>query len=201
MLLASKSRTSMIAISLSSCIFIVVFFKNIILKRKLSLDTLIMILSMLIIIFIVSIFNYDNIASTVNELIYKGGNENILYSSQNALASQEDAIKNSLLVGNGFGVEWHQNQEKSLKISLSHPIEKRNLLLALLSETGMIGTFIFTIFLIEYTGILIRRPFRYVDGIFISSLVINFGEMVFFSGNGIGMFVWFMLAFYKSEIS
>lgn len=201
MLLASKSRTSMLSISLSIVIFIIVLLKNIIIKRKLTLISIVITLFMITITFILSIFNYDYILNSANELIYKGNNENLLYSSQKSIVTQKEAIENSLLIGNGFGVEWHPNQEKSFEISLSHPVEKRNIFLALLSETGIIGTIVFSVFLIEYTGIFVRRGFKYIDCIFISTFVINFGEMVFFSGNGIGMFVWFMLGFYKSEIS
>lgn len=201
MLLCSKSRTSMIALSLSIINFIIVFIKNTILKQNLKLRSIVITLFITIIMFILTILNYSSIVSSINELIYKGGNENLLYSSQNVIDNQEEAIKNSFFIGNGFGVEWYPNQKKSFEISLSHPIEKRNIFLALLSETGIIGTIIFIIFIIEYTGIFIKRGLKYVDCIFISTFAINFGEMVFFSGNGIGIFVWFMLGFYKSEIS
>lgn len=199
MLISSKSRTSMLALILSLVIYFFIRLYNSLISRRVKLKSLVIIIFFIVISSIFITFNYENICNQINELLFKGGYENILFSSQSIIEAQNEAILNSPIIGNGFGVEWNPNQGKSLNLSLSYPVEKRNLLLALMSETGMIGTVIFAVFLLKYTNILKYKKFTCIECIFISAIMINFGEMVFFSGNGIGIFIWFILAFYNNQ--
>ncbi|CEP91037.1 Lipid A core-O-antigen ligase and related enzymes [[Clostridium] sordellii] len=199
MILSSKSRTSMMGTGITITIFIIVWIKNFLREKRISLKFMVWLTFFMTTGVIIVVLNYGAIKSEFKELIFKGNSENILYSSANVIKKQEKAIKNRPILGNGFGVEWDEDQEKSLMFSLSHTIEKRNLLLALISETGIIGTLMFTLFLIQYTGILIRNKLSYRDCLFVSTIMINFGEMVFFSGNGIGIFIWVVLAIYYNQ--
>lgn len=91
------------------------------------------------------------------------------------------------LFGSGFQVAWyHQRLNEESGLILSASIEKGVLPTMVLGETGIVGSFMFVVFLISfYVGT--RRRHLYVTAtLFTVLLVSNLGEATFFSPGGIG---------------
>jgi hypothetical protein len=101
------------------------------------------------------------------------------------------------LVGNGFGVypdgHFPSGVVMFWGIPISAPIEKGFLPTAILEEGGLLGATT----LILLIGWLSRRAWRNTDlrwrAMFVACLGMNFGECVFLSPGGIGMFDWLLL--------
>lgn len=199
LLFKSEARTSIFAVSALILILMVNeilrFIKDSITLKVLVLSLLFTCISLLVFIK----FN-DKIINFTNSIIFKYGTTDILASSEHVLEASKKEIEKNFIFGNGFGVDNSEENEKSLVIELSHPIEKRNIFLALLGETGIIGTSMFILFILMYMGKYDRFKFSIDDSIIFTCILVNMGEMIFFSGNSIGMLVWLVFGLYKSYI-
>jgi hypothetical protein len=111
--------------------------------------------------------------------------------------SQWQHFQEQPILGNGFGVypdgRFPSGVVRFWGIPISAPIEKGFLPTAILEEGGLLGAFGLT-FLILWLG---RRAWRNSDlrwrAMFVACLGMNFGECVFLSPGGIGMFDWLLL--------
>lgn len=105
------------------------------------------------------------------------------------------------VTGIGFGapsnpVRFEQHLERGLYgIPLSASVEKGFMPTAVLEETGIIGA-ILTIALLAFLFLpVIQSPDPTLFWMMATSLLVNLGEMVFFSIGGMGFFLWFILGF------
>ncbi|MDE3051447.1 MAG: hypothetical protein KGJ48_16300, partial [Nitrospirota bacterium] len=84
-------------------------------------------------------------------------------------------------------------------LPLSAPTEKGFLPTAILEETGILGT----LCLILLLGSLIWQVSRKSDiattWIFFTSILVNVGEMVFFSFGGLGLYIWLIMGWATSS--
>jgi len=99
----------------------------------------------------------------------------------------------SPLIGIGFEVSKHPYFQENATL-FSAPIEKGFMPMAVLEETGLIGTFFFLLFLLTLIASL-RRDLN-VPGLTLlfTFLAVNCGESMFFSLGGHGAYGWLMMA-------
>jgi hypothetical protein len=74
-------------------------------------------------------------------------------------------------------------------------VEKGFMPTAVLEETGLIGAALTILLLIFLFVPVLQHPDPTLFWVAAASLLVNFGEMVFFSVGGMGFFFWFVMAF------
>jgi len=185
MILLSHSRTSFLSVLMILLLF---FF-----SRLVSGLTHLKVVAMSFTgIFIITVFK--PLIPYLLEFLSKGQTlDNFLLSREVQIKEMIANIQRSPLFGNGFGVPVLPL--KSYEFSLNYVVEPGNLILAVLSFSGMIGAILFFIYMLQiflFNKVNLRdRPFLYF-----SPLLISMGEMVFFSPNNIGVFCYFSLGMY-----
>lgn len=117
--------------------------------------------------------------------------EQVLSSRQDLMAHTWQNFLDSPLIGIGFEVSKSRYFAENATLFYA-PIEKGFLPLAVLEETGIIGTVFFVIFLFAYMRYLGNS--LNVPGLvmFLTFLVVNCGESMFFGLAGHGAFGWLM---------
>lgn len=194
----SQSRTALF--SLFGAIIVLLLSKVVysLKNRAFSLKRIIRLIIISILSYIIVLSNFDVIFIKLNEFIYKGNSTDIFDTSESILEREYQSFLYRPITGNGFGVNLDKDAQKTLSFNLSYPIEKRNIILALASETGFVGIVLFTFFIFTFIGFRKSTLIVSQDAIIVVILMINLGEMIFFSGNGMGMFIWFTLGYYKA---
>ncbi|EPZ60480.1 O-Antigen ligase family protein [[Clostridium] sordellii VPI 9048] len=199
MLIMTESRTGIISFLVVSIVFLILNIKEKIF-RGIEIKGILIFLALSIISTIILVLYKDFISDYLNNMIYKGEEGDLLYSSKEILDKLWEDIKRRPILGNGFGVNSEINGPIG-GFKMSSPVEKRNIILAILSESGIVGFIIFSIVILSMTHILSRKKFSSkIDSLLIVLLMVNMSEMMFFSANGIGIFIYFILGIYKSEI-
>jgi len=105
------------------------------------------------------------------------------------------------LTGIGFGapsnpIGFAQRIEQGpYGIPLGASVEKGFMPTAVLEETGVVGAFLTVVLLVLLFAPVIRHPDPTLFWVMATCLLVNLGEMVFFSAGGMGFFLWFMMAF------
>ena len=115
----------------------------------------------------------------------------------------ERSINNFLdnpLTGIGFGIASDPSmfivrKDKWLGLPTGAPIEKVFLPTAILEEVGILGTLILLAFIFGVIRPLLNWGNLTALCLFITSLLVNMGEMVFFSFGGMGLYIWLMIGF------
>ncbi|MEG0495426.1 MAG: hypothetical protein RR564_04065 [Eubacterium sp.] len=95
--------------------------------------------------------------------------------------------------GNGFSVPVLQ--EVTWKISFDYLIETGNLIMAVLSYSGVIGFLIFILMIFAIFTQNKRHKIKLLP-LFMAPLLISMGEMVFFSTNNMAIWLYIMFALY-----
>lgn len=182
LIILSNSRTSLA--SLTVIIVVYIFTLKINLSRKILLISSILIVS----IIFISIFS-DSIYSFLMDFLYKGNSSNILFSRENQIQRNMSRFMSHPILGTGFNVPYSEGV-RSWDFSFDSEVENGNLIMALLADTGMIGTFLFAIL---FTKIVKRG-----EGIvlFLAPILVSMGEMVFFSTNSLGILLYFYYGIY-----
>lgn len=197
----SNSRTSIITLIVLIIYFAIVIFVKILKSkgRKSMKYGIILCIVASLSVLILNMYSYD-ISKFIENKLRKGNTENILYSRQGQLETFEKDFNSNQFIGVGFGVDNGNGNSRSLELMLSYPVERGNIILAVLSETGVVGLFIFISFIIS---LLYECKYRNSISKFINKILliisvfsISFGEMTFFSGNSIGVLQWLILAIY-----
>ena len=102
--------------------------------------------------------------------------------------------------GNGFGVPSRSGLTRVVRdpvtgIALSSATEKGFLPTAVLEETGVVGAGLLVIALAALYGWIMKASLFPRAWLAVTALLVNFGESVFFSFGGVGMFLWLMIGF------
>ena len=135
------------------------------------------------------------ISTTTAQFVAKG-QENEEFSIDFVFSSREAQIRrawanfqDNFYTGIGFGTDLSEGWQRSATF-LSASTEKGFLPAAILEEVGVIGTSIFVVFIMSVFLQLARN--RQVIGfvLFLGILIINLGEMMFFSFGGMAMIAW-----------
>lgn len=188
MVILSKSRTALI-----SCLILVFLF--ILLKNSKTISKLITIsfTSIGIIILV--------LGTSINDFfityLFKGQEQGELLNSRiDQIESLTSNFLNNPWFGNGFMVPVLTF--RSFEFSSAYIVEPGNLILSVLAHSGIIGFIIFLIYLIKiYWNN--KKNFKNIGFLLIATLLINMGEMVFFSSNNIGIWCYMFLAMYIAE--
>jgi hypothetical protein len=105
------------------------------------------------------------------------------------------------ITGIGFGVPSNpmrfarQLERGPMGIPVSASVEKGFMPTAVLEETGIVGAILVLLLLGYLFTPAIRRGTPTIFWMLASALLINFGEMVFFSVGGMGFYFWVVMAF------
>jgi len=205
-LFLTKGRTGMFSIILSLLIliFITIFSKR---YRKITIEWLKSTTNTIVlsVVLLIGIIFYNQIFNVVSAFVLKREEtKNVKESFETSRLGQilkvTKNISDSPYTGIGFGMP---SFKKSLKkklvkdpffhIPISAATEKGFLPLAIVEETGIVGTIFFLLFLITFLGRIYKNA---PVSIFLFSLVSftnNFGEMMFFSFGGIGLMMWLLM--------
>jgi len=115
----------------------------------------------------------------------------------------ERSINNFLdnpLTGIGFGIAsdpfmFIVRKDKWLGLPIGASIEKVFLPTAILEEVGILGTLLLLAFVFGVIRPLLNWGNLVALCLFITSLLVNMGEMIFFSFGGMGLYIWLMIGF------
>ncbi|MCG8672712.1 MAG: hypothetical protein MI867_25145 [Pseudomonadales bacterium] len=155
------------------------------------------------IIFLLGVFLQFNpdVAENVKNYALKNRGDEIgeaFYRSRGAGVEHHfNNFLESPLIGNGFGVFAKPHPKEEIiyvqGIPISASTEKGIVLFAVLEETGLIGFFLFSWFIIKMGKRAVASQDARFLAMFFSCLYVNFGEAVFFSPGGIGLYFWVLL--------
>lgn len=189
MLITSESRTSLISIAVVLVLFLLDRSKLKITKSKVMIFSF---SAAILLLFYSSIA--DKTTNFLVSYIAKGQTlDNVLYSRQGQVNTLLYNFHQRPLLGNGFSVPVLPF--RSYALSLEYTVEPGNIILAVLSFSGIIG---FLIFIWHLYEVITFNKYNLKNKIylFVSVFMINLGEMVFFSSNSVGIFCYFILAMY-----
>lgn len=184
MVIISKSRTSLGSLIVLT-LFYLVFTNNYRGLKKLIIINSIMLITLFILL------NSD-IRNSIVSFFYKG-HEYILYSRANQINTLLSNFFKNPWFGNGFAVPVLPY--RSYEFGFEFIVEPGNLILAVLSYSGIFGFIIFLSYIIKIFYVN-KKNFKNVGFLPISAILVSMGEMVFFSTNNIGVWCYMLLAIY-----
>jgi len=147
------------------------------------------------------------LAETVFGFIRKGDSqatvaESFQSSRGRGIEGQWVTFNANPLYGIGFGVSLDPSFNPVLEpltvLPLSAPVEKGFLPTAILEETGIFGTTFFVIFLVSFIRHVFSKTELLLPWVFLASLLVNTGEMIFFSAGGFGLYIWLLMGWATS---
>jgi O-antigen ligase len=118
--------------------------------------------------------------------------EDVLASRQGIVDSMWANFLESPWIGIGFEVAKSQYFQQTATL-FNAPIEKGFMPMAVLEETGLIGTFFFVVFIAALIASLAKRLNAPGLALLFAFLAVNCGESMFFSLGGHGAFGWLMM--------
>lgn len=147
-----------------------------------------------IIVLIIALLLNGSFAEGINNLIFKGHEDSLFYSRVNQIDNNLERFKNSPVLGTGLNVPYREGFT-SFKFSFDLVVENGNLALALLGDTGIVGTILF---FISYLYVFLRG-YENKCLIFILPFVVSMGEQSFFSTNNFGMILYLFISIYLAD--
>ncbi|CAD2074895.1 hypothetical protein JEOAER750_01045 [Jeotgalicoccus aerolatus] len=143
---------------------------------------------------IIFVLFYEKIVDLFIDFLAKGGSiDNILFSRESQIGNLISNIQLNPIWGNGFSTPVLPY--RSFLFSTDAIVEPGNLILAVISYSGLIGFIIFLTYmwliLFSNKESLLKRLY-----LFITPIIVSMGEMVFFSSNSIGPFCYILFAIY-----
>ncbi len=148
----------------------------------------------------------------LDSFIFKGGDDeglSVAYQSSRGFLIDQ-AIANfwsSPLTGIGFGISNSFTHAFNVQIDpltglpVGAATEKANLVLAVLEETGLIGSIMFVPFIVSVVRRIARTPDLSLAWCAMAALATTMSEMTFFSFGGVGLYVWLMIGWALAEQS
>lgn len=208
----TRGRTGLAAILLATLVLIVLrpgFWRSLsaIALRALSQAW---VLVGIILLLPVIVWKAPQLISAFQEFVLKGSGADAISGA--ALASRGFIVDQQILnfqenpvFGIGFGVSNSETHALNVVIDpftglpIMAATEKANLLLAVLEETGIVGSLAFAPFFFMLLVRLARTPSLAVAWAALAALGTNISEMTFFSMGGIGLYTWLIMAWALSE--
>lgn len=183
----SESRTGIF-----SCVFSIILY---LLSKEIRTKSSSKIYLIIIILTIVSIMVLDkSIMTSIYSIIYKGGNESVLFSRANQFEANVSRFFASPLLGTGFNVPYVPNV-CSYGFSFDLVVENGNLILAILGDTGIIG---FIMFILCYLRLL-KLGWGNKIVLFIIPFVVSMGEQSFFSTNNFAIIMYIYISIFVAD--
>ncbi len=141
----------------------------------------------------------------INEYIFKSASSNELGEafemSRGFLILQGiENFKAHPVTGIGFGVSRSETHEFNVDVDpvTGFPVgaatEKANLAIAVLEETGLVGSFFFGIFFFMFLRTIANSANIAIAWAALTAVCTNISEMTFFSMNGFGVYIWIICA-------
>ena len=184
----SASRTGLL-----SALFVIVFY--VIFSMKSGITRLIVSVVMLFLGFVfwmsASVDSSNAIMHAIHEFMWKNSTNSIIDSRAEIIANSLARFKSNMITGTGFMVPY-SSYIKSYSLSFDLIVEPGNLIYMLLGDTGIVGTVLFAALMLS---ILFKGYFEKIY-LLIAALMINMGEMVFFSSNNYAILLYFLIALY-----
>lgn len=114
-----------------------------------------------------------------------------------AIGNQWANFTENPMFGIGFGVSLDPSFEPVIDrltgLPLSAPVEKGFLPTAVLEETGIFGAFFCVLLLGSSIRRVVARGDIILAWVFFTCLMVNVGEMIFFSAGGLGLYIWLLM--------
>ncbi len=203
-LVATNSRTGMLCLMTGPLTVIVLKIFQGDSNHRVIKKTLAFTIFLLIILLPVVVVQWNPIKNALVNFTFKGSSSasmaEAFYASRGFLIMR--SFSNFLdqpLTGIGFGVasdpdSYVVRRNALTGLPLGAPIEKGFLPAAVLEEIGITGTGIFLIFLTSLLYPTLRRGAKISSAVLaMSALFMNFGESVFFSPGGMGLWMWLLI--------
>lgn len=155
-------------------------------------------------IIIISI-NYESIKETVVDFAIKGGRNgkelNAAFEASRGFRIRQlyRSFLESPWTGKGFGLEtFERNLEVGYDpliglIPIKAPVEKNFIFLSVFEETGVFGGILLGLFVLATAHYLINNRSPIWCFVFLTGIMANVGESIFFSLGGVGLFVWIIM--------
>lgn len=109
-------------------------------------------------------------------------------------------IENHPITGIGFGVSGSETHEFNIEIDtttglpVGAPTEKANLIIAVLEETGIVGSIAFFIFFLSFLRAIANSANTALAWAALTAVSTNVSEVTFFSMGGFGTYIWIICA-------
>jgi hypothetical protein len=154
--------------------------------------------------------NAGSIGDAASRFFAKGrewmpsGTRGILYAFEETRGSYVQASWTNFLehpfTGIGFGVasdptSFAVQRDPILGLPIGAPVEKGFIATAVLEENGLVGAVLLFLLLGSLALPIVRKGRFHLSWLFWTSLILNGGEMVFFSMGGLGTHLWLLMAF------
>lgn len=178
----SKSRTSLITMTLLIIIYLI-FLKTNLLKK-------VLVYNLIGVFLIVYLILDKQILYEIQGFLYKG-QENILYSRISQIDGLVSNFMRNPFFGSGFAVPV--TPYRSFAFNTEYVVEPGNLILSVLSYGGILGLILFLFYIITIFRTA-GKNFRQTIFLFLAPILISMGEMVFFSSNNIGIWCYMFIA-------
>jgi len=185
MVILSKSRTALI-----SCIILVLLYLLLSYIKRVS-KIIVMSFSTIGLILLVLGSSFNDFFITYLSKGQKQGE--LLNSRKDQVEVLISNFLNNPWFGNGFMVPVLPS--KSFEFSSEFIVEPGNLFLGVLSFSGIIGFLIFLVYMLKIFWVS-KWNFKSNGFVLIAVILINMGELVFFSSNNIGIWCYMYLALY-----
>ena len=196
------ARTSLIAAGLAVFVVLVINFSSRIkIRHRIIIFRAFLLASASLFMLIMALVLNPKLSSSLMSFIYKNRGDNIeesFYRSRGAgLEIHYNNFLKSPIIGNGFGVfatpDPREKITRVMGIPISAATEKGFALVAALEESGAIGILFLFALLFKMSKLAIANNDPGFTGAFFSCLFVNFGEAVFFSPGGIGLYFWILI--------
>jgi len=146
------------------------------------------------------LFSFIVVSLFLSGFLAKGGKsieQSVQHSRVEGIAYYWKRFLANPLTGVGFGVEPSRRFKavEFFGIPISASTEKLFLPVAILEEVGIIGTLFFCILLLALANCALRNPDISLRCVFLSCLLVNLGEFVFFSANSDGLYFLILIGY------
>lgn len=183
----SRSRTGMISLLAVFVIFVLSMDMR-------TANKIMIIFTSVCVVGLMLVFNSDFV-DVINGYIYKTGRDTSILSSRSGqIENNTTRFLSSPLLGRGFNVPYIPGY-RDYSMSFDRITENGNLLMAILADTGVIGSILFVA---AYFSVF-RLGKGVEKSIFFVSFIVSMGEMAFFSTNNFAIIMYFFFASYASE--
>jgi len=207
-LLLTQSRTGVFALAIGLFAYLLLTMSKSIQARNSTVTRVLIFIFSIIGVYgsLVIAYNID-VAGAAFEFAIKGGRDGAvsvvetIEGRQFLIMRSIDNFSNNMITGIGFGLAtipglMEVTTDPILGLPISAPIEKTNIYIGLLEETGLIGVVCFTVLILLITRpMLLCSSTKVPIATTLTVLALGVGEAFLFSINGFGLFCWIIIVY------
>jgi len=208
-LYASLSRTGMLAALLGLGLTIIIrsIKKAKLLNTKPHKSINHLYVASICLISIIIIINWSSIYKNSLRFLRKGITGKSVLEIYNRDIYVKRSINNFMknpVMGMGFGlssnpIEHNIKTDKLTGVPISASTEKGFLISVMLEELGIIGSMLIVVLIFTITRPIIEQNYFGALSLLLTCLIVNMGEMVFFSFGGMGLYIWLLIGFARVD--